>query len=97
MAAPTEHASREYQAFLRGPSGCCAVGTVDAYRSSVWHWGRLAVIPEPADNELSDFGFQVGGGFTVEIADEPDGLDWPIYDEAYEFLLDEAGEALISE
>jgi hypothetical protein len=88
MATPTTHDRREYEAFLRGPAdlNAFAFGTVDAYRSGVQHHRQLAVIPEAADNPLSDFGIQAGGGFQVVIADELEGdgvLDW--------FLLMEAG------
>jgi hypothetical protein len=92
MATPTPHDKREYEAFLRGPAAVntFAFGTVDAYRSSVQHHGQLAVIPEPAENPLSDFGIQEGGGFTVVISDEVAGdgvLDW--------FLLMEGGAGYI--
>lgn len=94
MATPTEHGKREYEAFLRGPVGLntFAFGTIDAYRNGVQHQGLLAVVPEPADNPLDDFGIQEGGGFTVVISDEIDGageLDW--------FLLQENGDRIILE
>lgn len=81
MATPTEHAKRAYLAFLRGPVGTSTFcfGTVDEYRGGFQHHGQIAAFPEPADNPLSDFGIQEGGGFTVEISDEIEGdgvLDW---------------------
>lgn len=97
MAAPTEHASRAYAAFLRGPVGSnrFAFALVDAYRNGVQHLGLMTAIPAPADSFESDFGILVSGGFTVEIADEPGvggidglGLDWFL-------LLEDGGYALL--
>jgi hypothetical protein len=91
LATPTEHAKREYAVYLRGPvpSNAFAFSLVDAYRAGVQHLGRLAAIPEPADSMESDFGILVGGGFTVEIADEEGTADW--------FLLFESGDRILLE
>lgn len=99
MATPIEHAWREYAAFLRGPVGLntFGFGTVDAYRAGVQHVGLLQVFPEPSDSSVDDFGIQRGGGFTVEIADEPDDADWFwLWDDGSRILWDD-GERIILE
>jgi hypothetical protein len=92
MAIPTEHAKRDYLAFLRGPVGTnsFAFGSVAEYRGGVQHHGLVAKFPEPGDNPMSDFGIQAGGGFTVEISDEIEGdglLDWFLLQEDETYLL----------
>lgn len=100
MAFPTDHAWREYQAFLRGPVGfnSFAFGTVDAFRAGVQHLGLIITFPEPTENTSDDFGIQQSGGFTVEIADESDDSDWYILQEDLSrILLEDLSGALIQE
>jgi hypothetical protein len=99
MAIPTEHQSRAYHAFLRGPVGLntFAFGTVDAYRGGVQHQALIAEFPDPEDNPLNDFGIQQGGGFTVEIVDEPGTDDWLLTLEDGYFLLLEDGSRIVME
>lgn len=91
MATPTEHGKRDYQVYLRGPvpTTIFAFSLVDAYRSGVQHLGQLSAIPAPVDSMENDFGILVGGGFTVEIADEEGTTDW--------FLLYENGDRILLE
>lgn len=91
MATPTEHAWREYLAFLRAPvpSAMFRFGTVDEYRGGLQHIGQIATIPAPDDSALNDFGMLQSGGFTVEIADEPANDDW--------YLLLEDGSRIVLE
>jgi hypothetical protein len=98
MATPTEHATRAYEAFLRGPAdlNTFAFGTVDAYRGGVQHHRGIVGFPEPVDNPLNDFGIQQGGGFAVEIADEG-ANDWFLLREDGSFLLREDGSKFILE
>jgi hypothetical protein len=99
MAIPTEHLSRAVQAFLRGPVGLntFGFGTVDAYRGGVQHMGLMAEFPAPQDNPLNDFGIQTGGGFTVELMDEPGTADWFLTLEDGYCLLAEDGSRLVME
>jgi hypothetical protein len=100
MATPTEHAWREYEAFLRGPIGVntFAFGTVSAFRSSVQHIGLLAIFPEPTDAVTDDFGIQPAQTFMVEIADETDDDDWYItLEDGSRLLLEDGSGALIME
>lgn len=78
MTTPVEHAKREYQVCLRGPVGLntVAFSLSDVYRAGVQHLGLMTIPPAPADNLENDFGILVGGGFTVEIADEDGTADW---------------------
>jgi hypothetical protein len=98
MAAPPEHSSRSYRAFVRGPAGIntYAFGTVDEYRDGVQHIGLLADFPTPSDNAPDDFGILSGGSFTVELADQEAG-DENVLDEDGAPILDEDGTNIIEE
>jgi hypothetical protein len=99
MAIPTEHASREYLAFLRIPASVAMFrfGTVDQYRGGYQHFGLIAAVPSPDDSALNDFGLVMPGGFTVEIADEPGNDDWYILfeDESRILLEDGSGDFIM--
>ncbi len=101
MTTPTEHNSREYQAFLRGPveTDTFAFGTVEAYRGSRWHAPRLTIFPAPSDGLDGDFGIIGGGGFTVEIVDEAGTADWYVTQEDghSKILLEDGSGAVIQE
>lgn len=102
MAAPTEHESRKYQAFLRGPADTktfayTTVNASDAYRSGVHHAPLMAVFPEPVDNEADEFGIMQGGGFTVEIADEDLGNWYVLQEDGSRILLEDGSGSIIKE
>ena len=106
MATPTEHASRAYAVYLRGPVATNLFGfaTKDDYRAGVQHLGLMTVIPAPVDSPPNDFGILVGTGFTVEIADEGEtggidglGTDWYILQETGDHILLEDGTGALIE
>lgn len=66
---PIEHAWREYEQYLRGPTSGILyyLGTVEALRAGQWHAKNISAFSEPSDSFGDDFGIQQGGGFTVEL------------------------------
>lgn len=97
MATPIESASRETQAFLRAPAGdnTYCLATVETVRNGLQYSGRILDFPAPQDNAVDDFGIQQGGGFTVEIADEPNDDEWPILDQAGDFMQTNDGTGIL--
>lgn len=96
MATPTEHGSRDYAAYLRGPAGLntYAFTTTSGpagVRNGIAHSPQISVFPAPIDSAPDTFGIMTIETFDVEIFDEPTDDDWPLLAEDGEFLLDETG------
>jgi hypothetical protein len=100
MATPTEHASRDYAAYLRGPAGLntyafTTTSSPASVRSGIAHSPQISVIPAPIDSAPDTFGIMTIETFDVEIFDEPNDDDWPILDQTGDFIQSNDGTAYL--